>query len=178
MSTTTQEVINKGLALLKSTKQKADYAVNDYITVPGFKDYEQNSKDVLRSKKTGKVQQIPAGKKKYLIFNTAGNRKPVSIEEINALIGPRTSPTTNSTKPKKVRKPRAEKVELTQERINELNSLPTVQTILAEKNKKHKKCMLLNNAGLNTDEIIAVLGTPRGATLRNIWFYTSGKKTL
>ena len=86
---TTQAIIEKGKALLNTATKNAAHAVNDYITVPGFKDYEINSKNVLRSKKTGNIQQIPAGKKKYLIFASNGTRKSIGTEEINALIGTR-----------------------------------------------------------------------------------------
>lgn len=179
MSTkSTTELIDKGKALASKASKNAKAAVNDYLTVPGFKDYEFNSECVLRSKKTGNIQQIPAGKKKYLIFNSKNQRKSIGESEILTLLIDQRKETPKAAKKTGEPKPRKVKVELTEGRIAELNAQPSIIKILTEKNKKHAKCMLLNNAGLSTDEIMAVLGTPRGATQRNIWFYTSGKKTL
>lgn len=119
--TTPAEAINKAR---KIEGQVARYANNikatnaNFRTVPGFPDYEWNSELAqLRSRKTGKVQQIPVGKKKYLIFNAKGERRSIGKEEIIA-----TLPAT-SAKPARQKKERAEKGERAPSKKDQIMSL-------------------------------------------------------
>lgn len=70
---------------IKQSANVVKAAAGQLQVVPGFKDYVVNANFTeLISKKTGKVQQIPAGKKKYLIFNDKGERRSISMEDIKA----------------------------------------------------------------------------------------------
>lgn len=68
--------------------------------IPGYGDYVVNL-DVTQviSKKTGKVQQIPAGKKKYLIFNDKGERRSIGIDDIKLLM-PKNQPKVKASSTK------------------------------------------------------------------------------
>lgn len=74
---TINDPLKKAKALTDKAKINAAAAAKDFKSVPGFSDYELNSKGVLRSKKTGNIQQIPTGKKKYLIYNDKKQRKSI-----------------------------------------------------------------------------------------------------
>jgi hypothetical protein len=57
----------------------------NFRSVPGFSKYEISADgNCLRSRETGKVQQVPNGKKKYLIFNDKGERRSIGKDEIIA----------------------------------------------------------------------------------------------
>jgi hypothetical protein len=78
--------LDEVIAKAKATTTSLKAAKEDYKTLPGYKDYEVNSALIVRSKKTGKVQQIPKGKKKYLLFNDKGGRSSIGPDEIKSLV--------------------------------------------------------------------------------------------
>lgn len=88
--TNLDEVLKNASAKLKTVKEDSNilkFKNGDFRPVPGFTDYGVNSSFTqLVSKKTGKAQQIPAGKKKYLIFNDKCDRKSIGMEEIKLLL--------------------------------------------------------------------------------------------
>lgn len=85
VETALQRAKNKAAVIDKYADQLAAKQ-HPFRRIPGFSDYEVNAQGVVKSIKTGKVQQIPAGKKKYLIFNDKGERRSIGPEEIINLL--------------------------------------------------------------------------------------------
>lgn len=90
---TAKNAVNSTLAKAKAQAEIVDkYAaelakkVKQYRKIPGFSDYAVSADGAVISTKTGKVQQIPSGKKKYLIFNDKGERRSIGLEEITTLL--------------------------------------------------------------------------------------------
>lgn len=82
-------LLEKAKGSVSKTKQNVtglDAKNGDYHIIPGFSDYALSKKDQVFSRKTDKIQQIPKGKKKYLIFNDKGERRSISLVEIKAKI--------------------------------------------------------------------------------------------
>lgn len=141
--------------IAKASKTTTDTKAlkGDYKEVPGFKDYEYNSAKVLRSKKSGKVQMIPTGKKKYLIYDSNGKRKPIGTEELDALCFP---------KKEKV-KTQGKKNYIPQDiDTKKLLSNIAIKNIVNGGDKKHYKMYLLSKKDLNNKEIAALLETNTG----------------
>lgn len=109
LTTTMQRAKN---SLKKSATAKAGAAVQNknYRVIPGFKDYGLLPGGELISLKTNKVQQIPNGKKKYLIFNSKGERRSIGLDEIKEKL-------KSVEKPIKNTKVKGEKGETKKERI-------------------------------------------------------------
>lgn len=79
------EVLDRAKSSLNKTKTAANAVTAKNGTdkvIPGFSDYAINAAGEVVSRKTGKQQQIPKGKKKFLIYNDKGERKSISLDEI------------------------------------------------------------------------------------------------
>lgn len=155
MTTSAKKPNNLDNILAKASKTTTDTKAlkGDYKVVPGFKDYEYNSSKVLRSLKSGKVQMIPTGKKKYLIYDSNGKRKPIGTEELDALCFP------------KKQKAKAQgKKNYTPQDVDtkKLLSNLAIKTIVNGGDKKHYKMFLLSKKDLTNKEIAALLETNTG----------------
>jgi len=136
-----------------------------FIAIPGYKKAETNGKFV-RSEKTKQILTVKAGTKKYQLFNDAGKRCLITLEEINALL-------KNGSKPQPVKdafpvknKPSAKKAVAEKRPAGEK----------VKKQTKTEKCYSLHLQGKTTEQIMKATGCPRNAVTRNIWLYNSGKK--
>lgn len=178
----TGDALNKAKAIEETVNKYAETLKANAATfrsVPGFSAYEISAKGVLRSRKTGKVQQIPTGKSKYYITNDKGERRSIGLDEIKALLPPPVKAQDEKTKKApKERKASESKEEITSERLDQIRNKPAVREIFNDGGKKHVLCFKLHEAGFSTAEIMALTDTPYGATKRNIWYYTSGLKKL
>jgi hypothetical protein len=92
--------IDAVLANAKNQVSGTKASINDYKDIPGFTQYEVNSAGVVRRKITKAVQQIPSGKKKYLLFNDKGERRSIGPEDIKGLV-PFKKPETTKAKTEK-----------------------------------------------------------------------------
>ncbi len=82
-------------------------------------------------------------------------------------------------KPAKVKKePKEIVTALTKKDIADLKANPKVAKVLEIVFPKHLVQYKLHLLKLSTEEIMALTGSPKPATIRNIWYYTSGKKSL
>lgn len=154
----------------------------NFRSVPGFSEYEISADgNCLRSRKTGKQQVVPTGKRKYFIFNDKGERRSIGKDEILALlptVSKASAKKEKAAKTTKERKPRNGNVEVTGEDLEALKNNSKVKNILKDGGKKHLLCFKLHSAGFTTPQIMALTGCPYNATKRNIWYYDSGQKTL
>lgn len=80
------DTLTKGKAAAAKATEKANASVNDYTTLSGFKDYEVNSKGIVRKKSNGNIQMIPTGKKAYLLFDSSGKRRQLPNDVLTSTI--------------------------------------------------------------------------------------------
>lgn len=123
----------------------------DFTKVPGFTKYGVTKDGKLISIATGNVQQIPTGKKKYLIYADNGQRKPISMEDIKQLL------------PKKKKEAKAKKsIAVSDDRVKELKGRADIKLILDSTDKKHYKIFMLSKKSLDNKEIAILLDTNTG----------------
>lgn len=147
MSTLGAKKQNEKTSVTKSLLTK------DYTKVPGFTKYGVTKDGKLISISTGNIQQIPTGKKKYLIYADDGKRKPISMDDILKLL---------PKKSKALKEKKAKTPAISDERIKELKAKPEIKTILESDDKKHYKIFMLNKKSLDNKEIAILLGTNTG----------------
>lgn len=166
-------------------KPKIKMKTETFTAIPGFKKAETNGKFV-RGSKTKQILTVKAGTKKYQLFNDAGKRCLITLEEINALVNRKPTPVTEIkayTKKEHAKiekfptKKAAGKVLVKNQKPASLNGIYEKGKKVGEKKQtKTEKCYYLHLQGKTTEQIMKATGCPRNAVTRNIWLYTSGKK--
>lgn len=174
---------NKKTEDVKSSTEKIESKTKGFRVLPGYPKYEWNG-TILRSVDKKHVLSFKTGTKKYQLFHKDGSRKVLGKEEISALFPAEEKTSSLKTPKEKVLKPKKERVvkavktSLSKEEISELKEQPKIKKILDLSGPKHIKHYSLHVLGIETEKIMALTDTPYNAVKRNIWYYTSGKKTL
>jgi len=145
-------------------KPKIKMKAETFTAIPGYKKAETNGKFV-RSSKSKQMLCVKKGTNKYQLFNDAGKRCLIALEEINALV-------KNGSKPQPVKDAFPVKKKAAKKAVAEKR--PAGEKV--KKQTKTEKCYSLHLQGKNTEQIMKATGCPRNAVTRNIWLYTSGKK--
>lgn len=160
---------------------KVSAITDDYRVIPGFTNYEINSKNVVRNRKTKMAQAMKKGTNKFQLFNDSKERKLITLAGIKELL-----PATESKKPEEINKLKTEKkapkakVMLEKVDVSKHPLKAQIEKILEEEKEsaKHKIQYRLHLAGVDLNTILSVTASPYNATKRNIWYYTSGQKSL
>lgn len=113
-----------------------------------------------------KIAEMKKGKKEPVAkIVKATKEKPATKEKV-----------VKEKAPKK--EPKETETTLTKKDVAELKANPKVSKVLEITFPKHLVQYKLHLLKLSIEEIMALTGSPKPATIRNIWYYTSGKKSL
>jgi hypothetical protein len=165
--------VNKGTAKIEAT-------LDTYKVIPGFKQYEINSKNVVRNAKTKMAQTLKKGTGKFYLLNDAGQRKLISLADIRVSLP---MENTKENKPAKTQKVKAEKAPKVQKLPVGINELPEVtrhkvEKILALEQPRFVKTYKLDKLSLETQVIADLLGEVKFNVLRDLRQIRNGKKVV
>jgi hypothetical protein len=165
-----EDVVSKA----KNSLSNAKSAVNNITAkngsdtvIPGFSDYAVNAAGQVVSRKTGKVQQIPNGKKKYLIFNDKGERKSIGLDEIKE----KTKHVDKNAKAKRDTKYEVVTVSIPVE----YKTLSEKEIIYFDMKRNQKAFLLFDLKKRSYTEIGALLNAPVPSIKRDIWKFQTGQ---
>ena len=131
-------------------------------TIPNFSKFALNGNKLVNAA-TGKEKACKTGTNKYQLHDDDGKSHTLTIEQIKGLLKPEKTDIKKSAQAQK----------------QQPNEKKATSALAGDKKmKKHEQCYRLYLKGKTIEQIMAEVGTQMGATKRNIWLYTTGKKSL